>query len=112
MFQSLGEIPKTQESSTSGKIIPTGRMEPNASPQDRKVFPEFIKFKRFSLEDEKSSDTNNELLKLCLDAVIDSHRQHSDSKNNFYSLTKETNFKEQNLLPKEEISVIKDRKLI
>ncbi len=70
LFQSLGEIPKTQESLTPGKTIPTGRMKPNASPQVRKVSPEFVNFKTTSLEDEKSSDTNNKILKLCLDDMI------------------------------------------
>ncbi len=77
----MGEIPKTQENLTSGKIIPTGRMKPNASPPVRKVSPEFVSFETTSLEDEKSSDTNNEISKFCLDAVIDSHRRYSDSEN-------------------------------
>ncbi len=109
MFQSLGEILKAQESLTSGKIIPTSRRKSHASPQVRKVFPDF---KITSLEDEKSSDINNGLLKLCLDVVIDSHKRYPDSKNNFHSLMEETNSKEQNscLLPKEEIPVTKNQK--
>ncbi|MCP3684977.1 MAG: hypothetical protein GY861_20130, partial [bacterium] len=38
----------------SGKIIPTSRKWPHASPQARKVSPEFI-----SSEDEKSLETNS-----------------------------------------------------
>ncbi len=78
LFQSLGEIPKAQESLTSGKIIPTGRRKLYASPPVRKVFPDF---KITSLEDEKSSDTNNKTLKLCLDAMIDFHRRYPDGEN-------------------------------
>ncbi len=78
LFQGLGKVPKTQENLTSGKIIPTSRMKPYASPQVGKVSPEFVN-KKSSPEDEKSSDTNDILKHDCLDALI----EHPDSKNVF-----------------------------
>ncbi len=109
LFQSLGEILKAPDSLTSGKIIPTGRRKPNASPQLGKVSSEFV---NSSLRDKKPSDIDSKLLKLCLDAVIDFHKRYPDSKNSLHLEIEEMDSKEQNscLFLKEKIPVIKNWK--